>query len=95
MIFKCNKKDDCPCFPDNDLLTNLVLLCLLSEIMLDDKTICAIATPAGSGAIAMVRLSGKDTFKISEKLITFQAEKKDIASLPPNTIHMANIINKD
>ncbi len=94
MIFKCNKKDDCPCFPHNDLLTNLVLLSLLSEIMLDDKTICAIATPAGSGAIAMVRLSGKDAYKIANQFISFQSEKKDIASLPPNTIHMANITNE-
>ena len=28
MIFKCSKKDDYPCFPNNDLLTNLVLLSL-------------------------------------------------------------------
>ena len=83
MIFKCNKKDDYPCFPNNDLLSNFVLLSLLSEIMLDDKTICAIATPAGSGAIAMIRLSGKDTYKIAGKLISFQAEKRMLpASLP-------------
>jgi tRNA modification GTPase len=93
MIFKCNKKVDCPCFPNNDLLSNFVLLSLLSEIMLDDKTICAIATPAGSGAIAMVRLSGKDTYNIAGKLIRFQSEKKDIASLSPNTIHLADITN--
>jgi len=62
--------------------------------MLDDSTICAIATPAGSGAIAMVRLSGKDTYKIAGKLIRFQAEKKDITSLPPNTIHLADITNE-
>jgi tRNA modification GTPase len=91
MISKCNKKDDCPRFPNNDLLSNFVLLSLLSEIMLDDQTICAIATPAGSGAIAMVRLSGKDTYKIASELISIQAEKKDIASLPSNTIHLANI----
>jgi tRNA modification GTPase len=59
--------------------------------MLDDSTICAIATPAGSGAIAMVRLSGKDAYKVAGDLISIQAGKKDIASLPPNTIHLANI----
>lgn len=63
--------------------------------MLDDKTICAVATPAGSGAIAMLRLSGKDTYKIAGKLIRFKAEDKDITSLPPNTIHLADITNEE
>jgi tRNA modification GTPase len=63
--------------------------------MLDDKTICAVATPAGSGAIAMLRLSGKDTYQIAGKLIRFKSADKDITSLPPNTIHLADITNEE
>ncbi|MCK4852935.1 MAG: tRNA uridine-5-carboxymethylaminomethyl(34) synthesis GTPase MnmE [Bacteroidales bacterium] len=63
--------------------------------MIDDSTICAIATPPGNGAIAIVRLSGTDTYKIAGKLISFQSGQKDIASLPPNTIHLASISSKE
>jgi len=31
-------------------------------------TICALSTPAGSGAIALIRLSGSEAFKIAKKL---------------------------
>jgi tRNA modification GTPase len=33
-----------------------------------DDTICALATPAGTGAIAVLRLSGRDSFAILSKL---------------------------
>ncbi|WP_417590049.1 tRNA uridine-5-carboxymethylaminomethyl(34) synthesis GTPase MnmE [Owenweeksia hongkongensis] len=36
-----------------------------------DDTICALSTPQGMGAIAMIRISGSDTFPILEK--TFKA----------------------
>mgnify|MGYP000619189579 CR=1 FL=1 len=32
--------------------------------MIDQSTICAIATAPGSGAIAIIRLSGKDSINI-------------------------------
>ncbi|HOK37288.1 MAG TPA: tRNA uridine-5-carboxymethylaminomethyl(34) synthesis GTPase MnmE [Bacteroidales bacterium] len=42
--------------------------------MLDDSTICAIASPAGIGAISIIRLSGFNAFQIAEKIIS----KKDM-----------------
>ena len=33
-----------------------------------NETICAISTAAGNGAIAVIRLSGKDAFSIANKL---------------------------
>lgn len=33
-----------------------------------EDTICALATPAGTGAIAVLRVSGKDTFSILQKV---------------------------
>ncbi len=37
--------------------------------MISQDTIVAIATPPGEGAIGIVRISGKDAFKIAEKII--------------------------
>jgi tRNA modification GTPase len=62
--------------------------------MLDDKTICAVATPAGSGAIAMIRLSGKDTYDIACKLIFLKDKRKKLSSLPANSIHLADLFNE-
>ena len=44
------------------------------------KTICAIATPPGIGAIAMIRLSGPDAISITEKVFS-----KKLKDLPGNT----------
>ncbi len=62
--------------------------------MVDSATICAIATPPGSGAISVIRVSGKETFKICQKLIRFNdRSKKSIRDLPGNTIHHASFEN--
>jgi tRNA modification GTPase len=54
------------------------------------KTICAVATPGGIGAIAMVRLSGPDALKISTSFLSKDADK--IAS---NTATFALIKDRD
>lgn len=43
--------------------------------MSNKDTICAISTAVGRGAIAIIRMSGKDAFKISEKLISYNGKK--------------------
>lgn len=40
--------------------------------MLTDSTICACATIPGTGAISIVRLSGKDALSIADKVISFK-----------------------
>jgi len=62
--------------------------------MHDDSTICAIATPPGSGAISVIRISGRDTFRICQKIIRFKdRSKKKIQDLPANSIHYALVEN--
>ena len=39
-----------------------------AEKILQKELICAIATPPGRGALAIVRISGKDAYKIAEKI---------------------------
>ena len=41
----------------------------------DQDTICALATPAGQGALALVRLSGKTTFSLAKKMCSFLPPK--------------------
>lgn len=49
-----------------------------------DDTIVALATPAGSGAIGVIRLSGKLAFPIVNKLFT----SKDLTAQPSHTLHV-------
>lgn len=49
-----------------------------------DDTIVALATPSGSGAIAVIRLSGSLAFPIVNKLFT----SKDLAAQPSHTLHV-------
>ncbi len=49
-----------------------------------DDTIVALATPPGIGAIAVIRLSGKDSFKIINDLFP----SKNISLQLPNTLHV-------
>ena len=60
-----------------------------------DDTICAIATPPGTGAIAIVRLGGKDAFRVLEKV--FQPSRKEdvISDYKGNTIHFGSIKKDD
>ena len=41
-----------------------------------DDTIAAISTPLGEGGIGIVRLSGKDAFKIADRLFHSPKGKK-------------------
>jgi len=58
--------------------------------MINNQTICAIATAQGSGAIAVIRLSGSDSYKVLGKIF-FPKSHKDINALKANTIHFGNI----
>jgi len=55
-----------------------------------DTTICAPAT-AGSGAIAVIRVSGKDTYRICEKIYKPHDHSKVLSVQEPYTIHHGEI----
>lgn len=57
---------------------------MASKIEQND-TICALATSTG-GAIAVIRISGKDSFEIMNRIFS-----KDILDAKPNTIHFGRI----
>jgi tRNA modification GTPase len=54
-----------------------------------EDTICAISTPPGLGAIAVIRCSGRETFDIADRIIKLPSGKGILAEQAPNTIHFA------
>ncbi|WP_256009764.1 tRNA uridine-5-carboxymethylaminomethyl(34) synthesis GTPase MnmE [Desertivirga xinjiangensis] len=55
--------------------------------MTTTDTIIALATPSGSGAIAVIRLSGPDAISITNQVF----KGKDLAKQPSHTIHFGTI----
>lgn len=56
-----------------------------------ERTIAAIATPAGQGGIAVIRVSGSDAFDIVQKMW----RGKPLAQCASHTAHLGNILQKD
>lgn len=55
-----------------------------------NDTIVALATPAGAGAIAVIRLSGEDAISIASSLFV-SVSGKNIASQKTHTVHLGHI----
>jgi len=59
--------------------------------MLNDSTICAIATSPGKGAVAVIRLSGKDAVKICNKVFVSVTKGKKLTKQAANTLHYGTL----
>ncbi len=58
--------------------------------MMDPNTIVALATPSGAGAVAIIRMSGKNAISIASEV--FQSVSgKDITKQKTHTIHLGTI----
>jgi len=64
---------------------------ILNDMYNRNDTICAISTPPGKGAIADIRCSGDEGFKIADKVIKLPAKKDKISDQPANTVHFSEI----
>lgn len=60
-----------------------------------NSTICAVSTPPGKGAIAVVRLSGPDALTILAKVFSPKQKTTDIFNAASHTLHFGNIITHD
>ena len=59
--------------------------------MIYNDTIVALATPSGAGAVAIIRMSGKDSITIASNV--FQSVSgKDISQQKTHTIHLGTIV---
>lgn len=56
------------------------------------NTICALSTPAGLGAVALIRISGNEAFTITETLFS---EKLHFNDLPPQVARFAQLYDGD
>nr|WP_294937365.1 tRNA uridine-5-carboxymethylaminomethyl(34) synthesis GTPase MnmE [uncultured Flavobacterium sp.] len=60
--------------------------------MISNDTIVALATPSGAGAIAVIRISGKDAIAIASQV--FQSVSgKDITRQRTHTLHLGHIVD--
>jgi tRNA modification GTPase len=65
-------------------------LCKNYEGMIPKDTIVALATPSGSGAIAVIRISGDDAIAIASGVFT-SVSGKDITKQKTHTLHLGHI----
>lgn len=56
-------------------------------------TICAISTPHGTGAIAMVRISGSEAITITDRIFVSKQKDKKLIDQKGNTLHFGTITN--
>ncbi len=60
--------------------------------MIPQETIVALATPSGAGAIAIIRLSGKDAITLAADVFE-SVSGKDITKQKTHTIHLGHIMD--
>ncbi len=62
--------------------------------MIPQDTIVALATPSGAGAIAVIRVSGKDAISLCAPLFR-SIHGKDLKTQKSHTIHLGHIVDKE
>ena len=60
--------------------------------MIHQNTIVALATPSGAGAIAIIRLSGKDAITIAAEVFN-SIHGKELSKQKSHTVHLGNIVD--
>ena len=61
--------------------------------MNQNDTIIALATPSGAGAIAIIRLSGKDAITLASSCFQSVTNKKQLVNQKTHTIHLGHIVD--
>jgi tRNA modification GTPase len=63
--------------------------------MFQGSTICAISTPAGTGGIAVIRLSGAQAITIADVVFRSPVKGKRLADQAANTLHFGSIYQEN
>ncbi|MFG6687458.1 tRNA uridine-5-carboxymethylaminomethyl(34) synthesis GTPase MnmE [Mariniflexile sp. HNIBRBA6329] len=63
--------------------------------MMHQDTIVALATPSGAGAIAVIRLSGKDAIAMADRCFKSVINQKRLSLQKTHTIHLGHIMDGD
>ena len=62
--------------------------------MIKKDIICAISTPPGMGALAIIRLSGEGCISLTDKIFISPSDKK-LTDATRNTVHFGRVLYKD
>ncbi len=62
--------------------------------MILQDTIAALATPSGEGAIAVIRLSGREAINIASEMFK-SITRKNLLNQESHTVHLGNIVDGD
>lgn len=65
----------------------------MNTILAHNEAIIAQCTPKGSGALALIRLSGENAFVIADMISALRHSKK-LTSVPTHTIHYGSIVKE-
>lgn len=63
--------------------------------MINNDIICAISTPQGNGAIAIIRLSGNEALALCDKVFKSPNKNKELTDQLANTLHFGSIVDND
>lgn len=61
----------------------------------DQQSICAVSTPPGTGAIAILRISGDDSIVIADKIFRSVVPDKKLTDQKGNTAHYGSVVSDD
>jgi len=63
--------------------------------MINNDIICAISTPQGNGAIAIIRLSGNEALALCDKVFKSPNKNKELTEQLANTLHFGSIVDNN
>ncbi len=63
--------------------------------MIQNDTIIALASPAGVGAIAVIRLSGENSISLVDRFFKSVRKNKSLLDQKTHTIHLGHIVNNN
>lgn len=63
--------------------------------MITNDTIVALATPSGAGAIAVIRVSGKDAIAITDACFKSVKAQKSLSDQKTHTLHLGHIVDEE
>jgi tRNA modification GTPase len=63
--------------------------------MINNDIICAISTPQGNGAIAVVRMSGRESIDLCDLVFKAASNNNKLIDQPSNTLHYGTLIEND
>ena len=72
---------------------NNIIRNIINTKTINNDTIIALTTASGVGAVAIIRLSGKDSIHITNAIFKSKFKNKNLTKVKSHTIHLGNIVD--